>query len=79
SRLRRPAHQKPGGRNASAISIADLVKYSYVSDTGSHTRLYLNVISQLVLQLSPNHVVEKVLGLALEKYGGGLCSTISDS
>ncbi|CAN9451620.1 unnamed protein product [Alternaria alternata] len=51
--------------------IADLVKYSYVSDTGSHTWLYLNVISQLVLQLSPNHVVQKALGLALEKYGRG--------
>ncbi|OWY55569.1 hypothetical protein AALT_g11387 [Alternaria alternata] len=64
-------HTKPWRQKRKRNLIADLVKYSYISDTGSHTWLYLNVISQLVLQLSPNHVVQKTLGLALEKYGRG--------
>ncbi|KAB2098772.1 hypothetical protein AG0111_0g13052 [Alternaria gaisen] len=64
-------HTKTWRQKRKRNLIADLVKYSYVSDTGSHTWLYLNVISQLVLQLSPNHVVQKTLGIALEKYGRG--------
>jgi hypothetical protein len=64
-------HTKPWRQKRKRNLIADLVRYSYVSDTCSHTWLYLNVISQLVLQLSPNHVVQKTLGLALEKYGRG--------
>ncbi|CAN9461928.1 unnamed protein product [Alternaria alternata] len=64
-------HTKPWRQKRKRNLIADLVKYSYVSDTSSHTWLYLNVISQLVLQLSPNHVVQKALGLGLEKYGRG--------
>ncbi|CAN9420986.1 unnamed protein product [Alternaria alternata] len=42
-------HTKTWRQKRKRNLIADLVKYSYVSDTGSHTWLYLNVISQLVL------------------------------
>jgi hypothetical protein len=52
--------------------IADLAWHLYASERSSRTSMFLNVISQLVLQLSPNDVIQKALGLALDKYHRGL-------
>ncbi|KAG9190016.1 hypothetical protein G6011_08104 [Alternaria panax] len=51
--------------------ITDLAKSVCTPEMRSRTWLYLNVISQLVLQLSPNDAMQKTLGFTLEKYHRG--------